>query len=213
MEKEIPDIIICDVMMPEMDGFEFCKHIKTNEGTNHIPVILLTAKASTQSRIEGLTIGADAYITKPFSTKVLKLNIVNLLSSKEILRQKYSGSFIIDSTLDKLDDPEEIFIKKLMKLIEENIENPDFDVNSLVTEIGMSRTVLYKKVKALTNHSVASLIKYLRLKKASEILLKTAYNISDVTYLVGFNDRKHFSKEFKKVFNMSPSEYKKAHSK
>ena len=209
MVKEIPDLIICDVMMPEMDGFEFCKHIKTSEGTNHIPIILLTAKASTQSRIEGLTIGADAYISKPFSIKVLKLNIINLLSSKEILRQKFSGSFIIDSKLDKLDDPDELFIKKLMKLIEQNIENPEFDVNGLVSEIGMSRTVLYKKVKALTNHSVGSLIKYLRLKKASEILLKTNCNVSEVTYLVGFNDRKHFSKEFKKVFEVSPSEYRK----
>ncbi|MDN3620096.1 two-component regulator propeller domain-containing protein [Polaribacter undariae] len=209
MVKEIPDLIICDVMMPEMDGFEFCKHIKTSEGTNHIPIILLTAKASTQSRIEGLTIGADAYISKPFSIKVLKLNIINLLSSKEILRQKFSGSFIIDSKLDKIDDPDELFIKKLMKLIEQNIENPEFDVNGLVSEIGMSRTVLYKKVKALTNHSVASLIKYLRLKKASEILIKTNCNVSEVTYLVGFNDRKHFSKEFKKVFEVSPSEYRK----
>ncbi|SFZ95027.1 Signal transduction histidine kinase [Flaviramulus basaltis] len=210
MEKQIPDLIICDVMMPEMDGFEFCKRIKTHENTNHIPVILLTAKTSTENRIDGLSLGADAYITKPFSVKVLKLNIINLLSSKEILRQKYSGSFIIDSNLEKLEMPEEMFIKKLMKIIEQNIEKPDFDVNELVKEIGMSRTVLYKKVKALTNHSVASLIKHLRLKKAADILLNTNYHISEVTYLVGFSDRKHFSKEFKKIFKVSPTEYRKA---
>ena len=209
MGKQIPDLIVCDVMMPEMDGFEFCKRIKTEESTNHIPVILLTAKTSTENRIDGLSLGADAYITKPFSVKVLKLNIVNLLSSKEILRQKYSGSFIVDTNLDKLDAPEEEFIKKLMLKIEENIERTDFDVNELTKEIGMSRTVLYKKVKALTNHSVASLIKHIRLKKAADILLKTNYHISEVTVFVGFNDRKHFSKEFKKVFNVSPSEYRK----
>lgn len=209
MENEIPDIIICDVMMPEINGFEFCEKIKTNEATNHIPIILLTAKTSTESRIDGLTIGADAYITKPFSTKVLKLNIINLLSAKEILRQKFSGSFIVDSNLDKLEVQDEVFIKKLMKIIEENIENPDFDVSRLVSEIGMSRTVLYKKVKALTDLSVASLIKQIRLKKASEILLKTNYNVSEIAYLVGFNDRKHFSKEFRKMFSLSPSEYRK----
>ncbi|MFB9057832.1 response regulator [Mariniflexile ostreae] len=209
MEEQIPDLIICDVMMPEMDGFEFCNHIKTNEATNHIPVILLTAKTSTENRIEGLSLGADAYLTKPFSVKVLKLNMINLLSSKEILRQKYSGSFIIDSKLDKLDVPEEVFLKKLMTIIEENIEKPDFDVNELIKEIGMSRSVLYKKVKALTNHSVASLIKHIRLKKAADILENTNYHISQVTFMIGFNDRKHFSREFKKVFKVSPSEYKK----
>ncbi|WP_338358969.1 two-component regulator propeller domain-containing protein [Yeosuana marina] len=208
MEKEIPDLIISDIMMPEMDGLELCKFVKNNESTNHIPVILLTAKSSTDNRIEGLTIGADSYISKPFSTKVLKLNISNLLKSKEILRNKYSGNFIIDSDLEKLTTPEEIFIKKLMKIIESNIENPDFDVNELVKEIGMSRTILYKKVSTLTNHSVASLIKHIRLKKAADIILNTSYPISEVAFMVGFNDRKHFSREFKKVYNYAPTAYK-----
>lgn len=208
MQKEIPDLIVSDIMMPEMDGLEFCKYIKTNESTNHIPVILLTAKASTDNKIEGLTTGADAYISKPFSIKVLKLSILNLLSSKEILRLKYSGSFIVDSDLDKLTTPEELFIKKLMKVIEENLENPEFDVNMLVKEIGMSRTILYKKVNTLTNHSVASLIKHLRLKKAADIIMNTTYPISEVAFMVGFNDRKHFSREFKKVYKVSPTVYK-----
>lgn len=212
MEKEIPDLIVSDIMMPDMDGLEFCKYIKTNESTNHIPFILLTAKASTDNKIEGLSTGADAYISKPFSTKVLKLSILNLLSSKEIMRLKYSGSFIIDSDLDKLTTPEELFIKKLMKVIEENLENPEFDVNMLIKEIGMSRTILYKKVNTLTNHSVASLIKHLRLKKASDIILNTTYPISEVAFMVGFNDRKHFSREFKKVYKLSPSVYKSSNS-
>jgi len=208
MEKEIPDLIVSDIMMPEMDGLEFCSYIKTNESTNHIPVILLTAKASTDNKIEGLSTGADAYISKPFSIKVLKLSIQNLLSSKEILRLKYSGNFIVGSDLDKLTTPEELFIKKLMKVIEENLENPDFDVNMLVNEIGMSRTILYKKVNSLTSHSVASLIKHVRLKKAADIILNTTYPISEVAFMVGFNDRKHFSREFKKVYKLSPTVYK-----
>lgn len=212
MEKEIPDLIISDIMMPEMDGLELCRIVKSNETTNHIPVILLTAKSSTDNRIEGLSTGADSYITKPFSTKVLKLNIVNLLSAKEILKHKYSGNFIIDSDLEKLDTPEELFIKKLMTIIETNLENPEFDVKELVKEIGMSRTILYKKVSSLTNHSVASLIKQIRLKKATDIILNTTYPISEVAFMVGFNDRKHFSREFKKVYNMSPTVYKKNHS-
>ena len=208
MEKDIPDLVVCDVMMPEMDGFEFCKFLKTNQSTNHIPIILLTAKSSTANRIEGLYVGADSYISKPFSIEVLKLNIVNLLSSKEILRQKYSGRFIVDSDLDKLTTPEEIFINKLMGIIETKMEDSTFDVNELVKEIGMSRTVLYKKVQALTNHSVASLIKHIRLKKAADILLNTNYPVSEVTTMVGFNDRKHFSREFKKIYNYAPTMYK-----
>lgn len=208
MEKDIPDLVVCDVMMPDMDGFEVCKHLKTNQNTNHIPVILLTAKSSTANKIEGLSTGADSYISKPFNIDVLKLNIANLLSSKEILRQKYSGRFIVDSDLEQLSSPEEIFISKLMEIIETNMENPDFDVNELVKEIGMSRTVLYKKVQTLTNHSVASLIKHVRLKKASDILKNTSYPVSEVAYMVGFNDRKHFSREFKKVFDSSPTTYK-----
>ncbi len=206
--KEIPDIIISDVMMPEMDGLEFTTYLKTNETTNHIPVILLTAKASTDNKIEGLSTGADAYISKPFSTKILKLSVANLLSSKEILRQKYSGNSIIKSDIDKLTTPEESFLKKLMKVIEENLENPDFDVNMLVKEIGMSRTILYKKVNSLTDHSVASLIKHVRLKKAAEIIANTTFPISEVAFMVGFNDRKHFSREFKKVYKVSPTLYK-----
>lgn len=212
LDKEIPDLIVSDVMMPEMNGLDFCKHIKSNETTNHIPVILLTAKASTDNRIEGLTTGADAYISKPFNIQILKLTILNLLSTKEILKQKYSGNFIVDADLNKLTTPEDLFIKKLMKIIEENLEKPDFDVNMLVNEIGMSRTILYKKVNSLTNHSVASLIKYIRLKKAADIILKTTHPISEIAFLVGFNDRKHFSKEFKKVYKVSPTEYKNSKS-
>lgn len=208
LQNEIPDLVVSDIMMPVMDGLELCRYIKTNETTNHIPVVLLTAKASTDNKIEGLATGADAYISKPFSIKVLRLTVENLLSTKEILRLKYSGNFIIDADLNKLTTPEEQFIKKLMKVIEENLENPDFDVNMLVNEIGMSRTILYKKVSSLTGQSVASLIKNLRLKKASDIILNTSYPISEVAFMVGFNDRKHFSREFRKVYKLSPTEYK-----
>jgi signal transduction histidine kinase/DNA-binding response OmpR family regulator len=213
MEKEIPDLIVTDVMMPEMDGFELCTILKTSQNTNHIPVILLTAKSSTLNRIEGLSTGADAYISKPFSIEELKLTIANLLSAKEIMRQKYGDGFIGDTEQENLNTPEGQFLKKLIQIIEANLDNTDFDVNDLVSEIGMSRTVLYKKVQSLTNQSVAGLIKNMRLKKATSLLANTSYSVSEVAYMVGFNDRKHFSKEFKKFYNLSPSEYKGAQSK
>ncbi|KQB42869.1 Histidine kinase [Flavobacterium daejeonense] len=211
MEKEIPDLIVTDVMMPEMDGFELCHLLKTNINTNHISVIMLTAKSSTINRIEGLSTGADAYISKPFSIEELKLTIANLLSAKEIMRQKYGEGFITADEEDNLNTPEGVFLKKLKNIIEDNLDNADFDVNDLVNEIGMSRTVLYKKVQTLTNHSVASFIKNMRLKKAAHLLASTTFSVGEVTYLVGFNDRKHFSKEFKKFYNLSPTEYKSSH--
>lgn len=209
MEKEIPDLIISDVMMPEMDGFELCKILKTSQSTNHIPVILLTAKSSTLNRIEGLSTGADSYISKPFSVEILKLNIINLLSAKEIMRQKYSEKFIgTNSEIENMETPEGIFLKKLTQIINDNIDNSNFDVNDLVKEIGMSRTVLYKKVQTLTNQSVAGFIKNMRLKKAASLLMYSSFPVSEIAYMVGFNDRKHFSKEFKKLYNLSPTVYK-----
>jgi len=208
MDSEIPDLIVSDVMMPEMDGFELCKILKTSLNTNHIPVVLLTAKSSTLNRIEGLSTGADSYISKPFSIEELKLTIANLLSAKEIMRQKYGDRFIAAVEEENINTPEGIFLKKLTQIIEDNLDNADFDVNDLVSEIGMSRTVLYKKVQTLTNHSVAGFIKNMRLKKAANLLANTSYSVGEVTYMVGFNDRKHFSKEFKKFYNLSPSEYK-----
>jgi DNA-binding response OmpR family regulator len=212
MDKEIPDLIVSDVMMPEMDGFELCKILKSSINTNHIPVILLTAKSSTLNRIEGLSTGADSYISKPFSIEELKLTILNLLSAKEIMRQKYGERFISDSEQENPDTPEGLFVKKLTSIIEQNIDNPNFDVNDLVKEIGMSRTVLYKKVQTLTNHSVAGFIKNMRLKKAASLLMNTTYSVAEITYMVGFSDRKHFSKEFKKFYNLSPTIYKSSHT-
>lgn len=208
MEKEIPDLIISDVMMPEMDGFELCKILKTSQNTNHIPVILLTAKSSSVNRIEGLSTGADSYISKPFSIEELKLKIINLLSAKEIMRQKYSEGFIKNTEVENINTPESKFVKKLTQIIEANIDNSNFDVNDLVKEIGMSRTVLYKKVQTLTNQSVAGFIKNMRLKKAASLLMNSTYPVSEITYMVGFNDRKHFSREFKKLYKYSPTVYK-----
>jgi len=207
MENQLPDLIVSDVMMPGMDGLELCERVKTTESTSHIPVVLLTARAAISHQVDGLSKGADAYISKPFSLQVLLLNIRNLLKAQEVLRSKFSERFLLHSAATIVTTPEEKFIHKLTQIISDKMGDPDFDVNALVTEIGMSRTVLYKKVQAITNFAVADLIKHMRLQKAAKLLATTSYAVAEVAYLVGFNDRKHFSREFKKQYTVSPSIY------
>jgi signal transduction histidine kinase/ligand-binding sensor domain-containing protein/DNA-binding response OmpR family regulator len=213
MERSIPDLIISDIMMPGTDGLALCATVKSRENTNHIPVILLTARSSVGHQVEGLATGADAYISKPFNTRILALTIKNLLVAKEIMREKFSQQLVLQPGNIPLtsNSPEEKFIGKLMGIIEAKLNDPEFDVDTLVMEIGMSRSVLYKKVQTLTNYSVADLIKEMRLKKAAELFRQTSLSVADVAFSVGFNDRKYFSREFRKQFEMSPSEFIDAH--
>lgn len=205
--ENIPDLIISDVTMPIMDGNEFCRKIKEEERTNHIPVVMLTAMASQLHQIQGLESGADVYITKPFSIQVLELNVKNLLSSKEALKAKYNKELMLTPTKIEASSPEERFLSKLMEIVESKMEDPDFNVTVLVEEIGMSQTVLYKKIKALTDLSITDFIKSVRLKRAAQLLTTGHLSIAEVAYSVGFNDRKYFSKEFKKQFGVVPSDY------
>ncbi|RZJ81309.1 MAG: hybrid sensor histidine kinase/response regulator, partial [Flavobacterium sp.] len=209
LENEMPDLIVSDIMMPGLDGLSFCKSVKSTEATNHIPFILLTARASVENQLDGLSLGADAYISKPFNFQILAQHIINLLKAQQILRNKFSQRVVLEPTKMVITTPEEKFIHKLMEIIDKRMEDPLFDVNYLVNEIGMSRTVLYKKVQTLTNFPVADLIKQMRLKRAANLLKTTSFNISEITFMVGFSDRKHFSKEFKKHYALTPSEYVK----
>ncbi len=211
---EIPDLILSDVMMPEMDGFELCEKIKTDTRTSHIPVILLTAKTTESEQIEGLINGADIYLTKPFSNKALALNVRNLLTLRSNLRNKFSEELnsapptekaVIDTHFSSTIDKD--FYNKLIDLIHEHIEDPEFGVNMLSRKVAMSAPILYKKIKALTDMSVNDFIKSIRMKKAAELLLKNELNVSEVSYMVGYNDRKYFSREFKKQYGKSPSEF------
>jgi signal transduction histidine kinase/ligand-binding sensor domain-containing protein/DNA-binding response OmpR family regulator len=204
--SQIPDLIISDVMMPVMDGLEFCRNIKLDERTSHIPVILLTALATHIHQVNGLQTGADAYLTKPFSTKLLQLNVHNLLSSRDRMRKKFSQQLVLQPRQVLLNNPDEHFIQKLMNIIEEQMENPEFGVVNLGAEIGMSKTVLYKKICALTNLSPADFIKSMRLKKAADLLRQQLLSVNEISVMVGFNDRKYFSREFKKMYGKSPSD-------
>ncbi|HSC40435.1 MAG TPA: ATP-binding protein, partial [Chitinophagaceae bacterium] len=214
---QVPDIIISDVMMPEMDGFALCAALKTDERTSHIPVILLTAKSSQADQVSGLETGADIYLTKPFSTKVLALNVRNLLAARERMRQKFSGLMTAEPGLPATDAPADAppfvntvdkeFLQRVMQLVEDHMDDPDFSVAVLSVKVAMSRPVLYKKIKAVTGMSVNDFIVSLRLKKAAQLLKQKHLTVYEVAYAVGYNDRKYFSKEFKKQFGKTPSEY------
>jgi len=203
----IPDLIISDVMMPVMDGLELCRQIKTDERTSHIPVILLTARSAYVHQINGFENGADAYIMKPFNLKMLELNIKNTLKARETIKQKFAQVITLEPSNLVINKTEEGFLTKIMQIIENHISDPEFDVPTLATEIGMSQPVLYKKIRALTDLSVNDFIKSLRIKRAAQLLKQNAGNIAEVAYAVGFNDRKYFSLEFKKHFGKTPSEF------
>jgi ligand-binding sensor domain-containing protein/signal transduction histidine kinase/AraC-like DNA-binding protein/ActR/RegA family two-component response regulator len=219
--EQIPDLIISDVMMPEMDGLVLCRHLKTDQRTSHIPVILLTAKAAHEHQVSGLQTGADMYIIKPFSIEVLELHIHNLIASREAMRQKFTPQVVlqphhgeggvtgagITGTGASGADMEQQFLEKLTRLIEDNIDNPEFAVPFLSSRMGMSQPVLYKKVKAVTNLSVNDFIKFMRLQKAAQMLHDGRLTIQYIAGAVGYTDSKYFSKEFKKQFGKTPSEY------
>jgi len=204
--NNIPDIIISDVMMPEKDGFEVCKTLKNDQRTSHIPIILLTAKASEEDKIEGLTQGADAYLTKPFNKTELFIRLEKLIAFRENLIQKYSNSSYKSLKTATTNDLEAQFLNKVIKCIENNIEDSNFKVIFLAKEIGLSESQLYRKVKALTNTSTAVFIRSIRLQKAKELLQDKKFNITEVSYKVGFTDPSYFSRVFKDEFGCTPSE-------
>jgi len=204
---EIPNIIITDVMMPEMDGNEFCKNVKLDERTSHIPVIMLSAKAAVEQQVEGIESGADVYLTKPFSIEVLQSYLKNLLKSKEVLRQHFSQKIFLEPAAVEIGTVDKKFIEKLMEIIEADISTPHFNVADIAKNIGMSKPVLYKKFHALAKMPIGEFVKSIKLKKAAQLLLHDKLNITEVAWEVGFSDRKYFSKEFKKFFGKSPSEY------
>jgi signal transduction histidine kinase/ligand-binding sensor domain-containing protein/DNA-binding response OmpR family regulator len=205
--RYIPDLIVSDVMMPEMNGIELCRILKTQEATSHIPVILLTARAAYVHQVDGLETGADAYITKPFSIQVLELNIRNLLKARDVMRQKFCQQMLLQPKDVIISSNEEKFISKLMDIIETHMSNPDYSVVNLASDIGMSQSVLYRKIKSLSDLSITDFIKSVRLKRAAMLLAQDQLSISEVAFAVGFNNRKYFSKEFRKMYDQTPTAY------
>lgn len=205
----IPDLIISDVMMPEMDGYTFCNKIKSNEKTSHIPVILLTAKASTKDKLEGLELGADDYIIKPFNPDELKIRVRNLIKIREQLRQKFTSEMVLKPNEVVVPSSQVQFIEKLKSIIESNLEDDSFGVERLSDEMGMSRSQLHRKLKAITNQSTTEFIRNLRLHRAAQLILQDAGSMSEIAYEVGFNSQAYFNKSFQDLFGCSPTDYKK----
>jgi DNA-binding response OmpR family regulator/two-component sensor histidine kinase len=207
-KKHIPDIIISDVMMPVKDGFEVCETLKQNELTSHIPIILLTAKATLNDRIEGLSHGADAYLTKPFNKEELFIRLEQLIKIRRKLQEKYSKTDVNIIKKNKL-TLEERFLKKAIEIIKKNIDDPKLNAGLLATGLGMSESQLYRKLKALGRKSTALFIRSIRLSIAKKMLETTDCNVSEAAYSCGFNDPAWFSRAFKNEFGISPGKIKK----
>lgn len=206
--KEVPDLVICDVMMPVMDGLEFTEQLKTNTTTSHIPVIMLTAKNLEEHRAEGYEHGADSYITKPFHSKVLLARIENLLRQRQLLKNLYQGTKEAEKEISEahLEDRDKQFLKQLQAIIQKNLSYSEFGVEDMGQQIGLSRVQLYRKVKAMTGSSVVDLLRKARLAKARRLLETRSMSVSEVAYEVGFSAPSYFTKCFKEEYGMLPGD-------
>ena len=206
----IPDLIISDVMMPRMDGFELTRKLKKEFTTSHIPIVLLTALYTPEKQTKGFEEGADAYIPKPFNRDVLRARIIQLINQRQQLREKFSKEPRTRSTEICTTNQDREFLIQLDNLIDQNIANSDLRIEDLARELNMSRTVFYNKIKGITGSVPVEYLRLARLKKASELLLsQPELSMADVSFLVGFNDSLYFSRVFKKHFGVSPSNYKR----
>lgn len=206
MPTFLPDLIISDVMMPEMNGIELCEQIKNDEEFGHIPIILLTAKTDDQSILSGYQTGADDYIAKPFNTKLLKARIFNLIESRKKLRSRFDQYADMKEKIP-VDGTDDRFLAKAIAFVEKNISNPAIGHKELATELGISKTTLYVKISQLTGYSINIFIRTVRLKRAASLLKAGGLTVAEVAYQVGFNDPNYFSRCFKDHFHLSPSEY------
>ncbi|MDO6759976.1 two-component regulator propeller domain-containing protein [Tamlana sp. 2_MG-2023] len=207
-KEAFPDVVLTDVVMPEMDGMAFCKHLKKDLSTSHIPVLMLTAKAKVEDRIEGIETGADAYLVKPFNIRLLKLRLAQLITSRQLIFNKYF-SVISEVPQDVNSTPlDKEFIENVLNHINKNIGDPNLNVESLASQLNLSRSQFYRKIKALTNQTASEFLRNIRLQKAKQILEMGETNISKVCYATGFSSHSYFTKCFKNHFGFLPTEVK-----
>lgn len=205
--KYVPDAIICDVMMPVMDGLECCRKLKTELQTSHIPVMLLTACSLDEQRIQGFECGADSYISKPFNSKLLLVRLRNLMDNHKRLKQFFGDKTTLSK--ESVSDVDKGFVDRFRELIEENLADSELSVEDLGSKMGLSRVQLYRKIKALTNYSPNELVRIARLKKAASLLASSEKTISEITYEVGFTSPSYFTKCYKEYFGESPTDFLK----
>lgn len=202
------DLIISDVMMPVMDGMEFCGKIKSNIKTSHIPVILLTARTAQEYQKSGYTTGADAYITKPFDAHILEVRVKHLITSRQQLVTKFKKDIILTPKELTVTSTDEFFLQKAIDIVEENMTNAVFKVQDFIDVMNMSRSALYRKLKSLTGQSITEFIRVIKLKRAAQLITSAQMTISEIAFELGFNDQKNFKKSFKQQFNQVPSKYR-----
>ena len=207
--EQIPDLIISDVMMPKKDGYEVCDTLKNDNRTSHIPIVLLTAKSDQDSRIQGLKRGADAYLAKPFHKDELLIRLEMLLENRRKLRARYANHDFQSSDKKDSNNYEDQFFTLIYKVIDDNLFDSDFNVPALCEAIGMSRTSLHRKVKALTGKSVSLFMRSYRLSKGKKLLLNSSLTVAEIAYNTGFNDPGHFSKSFSQEYGVSPKVMRK----
>lgn len=210
-KKELPDLIISDVMMPKMDGITFCGRVKANLEISHIPVILLTARTASLFKIEGLKIGADDYVTKPFNPEELRLRVRNIIQARQEVRDKFARVLTFDPKDINITSADEVFLDNALRVVEKNIESYKFNVNQFASDLAVSRPLLFTKLKALTGQTPNNFIKTIRLKRAAQLIKTKKLSISEIAHKVGYKDPKYFRKCFKDQFEMSPSEFGMAH--
>jgi len=220
--KFLPDIIVSDVMMPEKDGISMMRELRADMTTSHIPIVLLTAKTSIESKLEGLEYGADDYITKPFSATYLKARVRNLLVQRQKLQELYRENLMspgaaasgeckgqaLQEQTPEMSPNDRKFMDKLVELMEKNMDNGDLVVDDLVQELAVSRSVFFKKLKTLTGLAPVEFIKEMRINRAVQLIGTGEYSMTQIAYMVGINDPRYFSKCFKQKMGMTPTEYR-----
>lgn len=208
-QELVPDLIITDVMMPKMDGYAFSKSLKADEKTNHIPIIMLTARAEEADKLAGLEIGVDDYLLKPFSPNELAVRVRNLIAIRRQLRERFSRTVALKPSEIGATSMDEAFLRKVLAAVEKHLGDENFGVERLGQEVGMSRTQVHRKLKALTNQTASELIRSLRLQRAAELLQHRAGTVAEIAFQVGFGDPSYFTKCFREQFGCLPSEYGK----
>ncbi|TGE04684.1 hybrid sensor histidine kinase/response regulator transcription factor [Hymenobacter fodinae] len=208
---QLPDLIVSDVMMPRSDGLELCQKLKQHPKTAHIPVLLLTARTAETQQLEGLGMGADDYMSKPFTPALLQAKAAALLRNRRKLHEYYQRQILLEPTEIVVADADREFLENAMSVVEKNLDNPDFSVQMLVREVGMSQSVFYRRIKGITGQTAVEFIRDVRMKRAAQLLAQTTMRVSEVAFQVGVEDAKYFRKTFQKIFGVAPSEYAKQH--
>ncbi|WP_198171501.1 hybrid sensor histidine kinase/response regulator [Mucilaginibacter aquatilis] len=213
VKDKLPDLVLCDVMMSGMTGIEWCDWLRQDVALSYIPVILLTASSSSENKLKGLDCGADDYISKPFEKELLLARVANLLNTRNNLRSYFYNEVTLQSNNIAISEEYKDFLQKCITIVEKHITNPNFSIKVLASEIGMSHSNLYRKVKSMSGYTINGFIRLIKLRKAAELLINTEYNINEVAFETGFNNAKYFRLQFVKLFEMTPSDFAKRNRK